>query len=153
MDLKQIKTGPRRRRRKRVGRGESSGLGKTCGRGHKGYGARAGNPVRVAYEGGQMPLHRRLPKRGFHNIFKKAYACVNVARLNRYGDGEELDEARLIRDGLIRCRPDGLKVLGGGDLEKRITVRAQAFTRTAREKIAAKGGEAVVVPRREAPPE
>lgn len=148
MNLKDVKTGSTRRRRKRVGRGESSGVGKTSGRGHKGYGARAGNARRYAYEGGQMPLYRRLPKRGFNNIFKKRFACVNVAALNRYGDGEELDEARLSADGVITPERDGLKVLGNGDLERKLTIRAQAFSGAAKEKIAAKGGEAVVVPRR-----
>lgn len=148
MNLKDVKTGPPRRKRKRVGRGESSGLGKTSGRGHKGYGARSGNSRRYSYEGGQMPLYRRLPKRGFNNIFKKRFACVNVVVLNRYGDGEELDEARLSADGVITPERDGLKVLGNGELEKKLIVRAQAFSRTATEKIAAKGGEAVVVPRR-----
>ncbi|MCZ6603413.1 MAG: 50S ribosomal protein L15 [Planctomycetota bacterium] len=131
MDLKQVKTGPPRQRRKRVGRGESSGVGKTSGRGHKGYGARAGNSRRYSYEGGQMPLYRRLPKRGFNNIFKKQFACVNVSQLNRYADGEELDAERLKADGLIEIRKHGLKVLGSGDLKKKLTIRAQAFTRSA----------------------
>ena len=93
-----------------------------------------------------MPLYRRLPKRGFNNIFKKQFACINVFELNRYEDGEELDAARLNADGLIEIRKHGLKVLGAGDLNKKLTIRAQAFTRSATEKISAKGGEAHVVP-------
>ena len=146
--MKAVKIGPSRKKRKRVGRGESSGVGKTAGRGHKGYGARAGNSRRYSYEGGQMPLYRRLPKRGFNNIFKKRFACLNVAELNRYADGEELDETRLAKDGLIRTAADGLKILGGGELQRKLVVRAQAFTRSAREKISGKGGEVLVEPRR-----
>lgn len=149
MDLKDVKGGvPPRKRPKRVGRGESSGTGKTAGRGHKGYGARAGNSRRYSYEGGQMPLYRRLPKRGFNNIFKKDYAWINVDQLNRYSDGDVVDEARLVQDGVIRVRKDGLKVLARGDLERRLVVKAQVFSKAAQEKIEAKGGEASVVPRR-----
>ena len=149
MDLKDVKGGvPPRKKPKRVGRGESSGLGKTSGRGHKGYGARAGNARRYSYEGGQMPLYRRLPKRGFNNIFKKDYAWINVDQLNRYADGETVDEARLVEDGVVRPRKDGLKVLARGELERRLTVKAQVFSKAAQGKIEAKGGEATIVPRR-----
>lgn len=147
MDLKEIKQAAgAHRRARRIGRGESSGWGRTAGRGEKGYGARSGNARRYAYEGGQMPLYRRIPKRGFTNIFKKQFAWVNVDRLNRYADGDKIDEVRLAEDGLIRIRKDGLKVLGRGELEKKLTIRAHAFSKTARDKIEGKGGQAEVVP-------
>ena len=148
MDLKDIKKAAgRHRRARRVGRGESSGWGRTSGRGEKGYGARSGNSRRYSYEGGQMPLYRRLPKRGFTNIFKKQFAWVNVDSLNRYADGDQVDETRLAEDGLIRLRKDGLKILGRGELEKKLTVKAHAFSKSAQEKIEGKGGQTEVVTR------
>ena len=146
MDLKDVKqAGGKNRRPRRVGRGESSGWGRTSGRGEKGYNARSGNSRRYSYEGGQMPLYRRLPKRGFTNIFKKQFAWVNVESLNRYDDGEEIDEARLAEDGLIRIRKDGLKVLGRGELEKKLTVKAHKFSKNAKAAIEGAKGEAVIL--------
>jgi len=130
---------------KRVGRGSGSGLGKTSARGHKGQKARSGGGVRPGFEGGQMPLTRRLPKRGFTNIFAKEYATVNVSDLNAFGDGTVITAEFLKEQKLIKKINDGLKVLGNGELEKKLTVRAKKFTKTAQDKIAAAGGNAEVI--------
>ncbi len=130
---------------KRKGRGHGSGNGKTGGRGHKGQKARSGGKVRAGFEGGQMPLARRIPKRGFHNVFAKPLTAVNVAALNRFADGAVVDAAALIEAGVISSCPNGLKVLSNGTLTKKITVKAAAFSASAKEKIEQAGGKAEVV--------
>ena len=130
---------------KRKGRGTGSGNGKTGGRGHKGQKARSGGKVRVGFEGGQMPLVRRVPKRGFNNIFAEPLTAINVAVLNRFEDGAVVDAAALIEKGIISSCPYGLKVLANGTLTKKITVKATAFTESAKEKIEQAGGKAEVV--------
>ena len=130
---------------KRKGRGTGSGNGKTGGRGHKGQKARSGGKVRVGFEGGQMPLVRRVPKRGFNNIFAKPLTAVNVAVLNRFEDGAVVDAAALIEKGIISSCPNGLKVLSNGNLTKKVTVKAAAFSASAKEKIEQAGGKAEVI--------
>jgi large subunit ribosomal protein L15 len=130
---------------KRRGRGIGSGNGKTGGRGHKGQNARSGGGVRVGFEGGQMPLSRRVPKRGFNNIFAKPFETVNVRELERLPDGAEADAEALIAAGLLsKCRW-GVKILGSGELTKKLTVKASAFSASAKAKIEAAGGKAEVV--------
>ena len=129
---------------KRLGRGIGSGLGKTSGKGHKGQNARSGGGVRPGFEGGQLPLYRKLPKRGFNNKFAINYAIVNVEDLNRYEDGTIVDIAKLLEDRVIRKAYDGLKVLGNGEISKKITVKAAVFSATAKEKIEAAGGKTEV---------
>ena len=129
----------------RKGRGHGSGNGKTGGRGHKGQKARSGGKVRAGFEGGQMPLVRRVPKRGFINIFAKPLTSVNLAVLNRFEDGAVVDAAALIEKGIISSCPNGLKVLANGTLTKKITVKAAAFSESAKEKIEQAGGKAEVV--------
>lgn len=129
-----------RRSRKRIGRGESSGTGKTAGRGTKGQGARSGSGYDPTFEGGQMPLYRSLPKYGFKNINRKEYIPVNVSRLNTFEDGSEVDPQKLRESGLIKGRSHLVKVLGTGDVERKLTVTAHAFSSSAREKIEAAGG-------------
>ena len=130
----------------RKGRGHSSGNGKTAGRGHKGQNARSGGGVRVGFEGGQMPLARRIPKRGFNNIFAKPLESVNVSVLNdRFPDGAEIDAQALLDAGVLSKCQYGVKILGSGDLTKKLTVRATAFSASAKEKIEAAGGKAEVV--------
>ncbi len=126
---------------KRIGRGHGSGNGKTAGKGHKGQKARAGRGQRFGFEGGQMPLQRRVPKRGFNNIFASEFATVNVAALNAFEDGAVVDAAALIEKGIIKKEYDGLKVLGNGELTKKITVKAVAFSAAAKDKIVAAGGK------------
>ena len=130
---------------KRKGRGHGSGNGKTAGRGHKGQNARSGGGVRIGFEGGQMPIYRRLPKRGFTNIFAKAYAEVKVSDLNKFEDGAVVDAQALIEKGIISKELDGVKVLGNGELSKKITVKAAKFTASAASKIEAAGGKAEVM--------
>ncbi len=130
---------------KRKGRGHGSGNGKTAGRGHKGQNARSGGGVRVGFEGGQMPIYRRLPKRGFTNIFAKQYAEVKLADLNKFEDGAVVDAQALKDAGIISKTLDGVKVLGNGDVSKKITVKASKFTAAAKEKIEAAGGKAEVM--------
>ena len=131
--------------RTRVGRGLGSGLGKTSGRGQKGQNSRSGGGVRSGFEGGQMPLYRRLPKRGFNNsVFAKQYAEVNVEQLNRFEDGATVDPVALIEAGILKNVRDGIRILGNGELEKKLTVVAQGFTKSAKAKIEAAGGKAVV---------
>lgn len=129
-----------RHAKKRVGRGPGSGHGKTAGRGEKGQKSRSGFSRMLGFEGGQMPLHRRLPKRGFTNIFKREYAVVNLADLERFDSGASVDEATLRRAGLVKGSNDGIKVLGNGELTKRLTVHAAKFSESARKKIEAAGG-------------
>ena len=130
---------------KRKGRGHGSGNGKTGGRGHKGQKARSCGKVRAGFEGGQMPLARRVPKRGFNNIYAKPLTAINVAALNRFEDGAVVDAAALIEAGVIASCPYGLKVLSNGNLTKKITVKAAAFSASAKEKIEQAGGNAEVV--------
>ena len=130
---------------KRKGRGHGSGNGKTGGRGHKGQKARSGGKVRVGFEGGQMPLVRRVPKRGFNNIFAKPLTAINVAVLNRFEDGAVVDAAALIEAGIISECAYGLKVLSNGTVTKKLTVTAAAFSESAKEKIEQAGGKAEVV--------
>ena len=129
----------------RKGRGAGSGNGKTGGRGHKGQKARSGGKVRVGFEGGQMPLARRIPKRGFNNIFAKPLTAVNLGSLNRFEDGATVDAAALVEAGVISGCPNGLKVLSNGTLTKKLTVKAAAFSESAKEKIEQAGGKAEVV--------
>lgn len=132
--------------RKRVGRGTGSGLGKTSGKGHKGQNARTGGGVRLGFEGGQLPLFRRLSKRGFNNYeFRTVYSTVNVSDLNRFEDGTVVDLALLKEVGLIKKELDGVKVLGNGDLTKKLTVKANNFSKTAKEKIENIGGKTEVI--------
>jgi len=129
----------------RVGRGIGSGSGKTSGRGQKGQKSRSGGGVRPGFEGGQMPLYRRLPKRGFTNIFKKEIVAVNVETLNRFESGTEVTPELLVASGVIKNVKDGVKILGNGSLEKALTVKAHSFSQSAREKIEAAGGRAEVI--------
>lgn len=130
----------------RKGRGPGSGNGKTAGKGHKGQNARSGGGVRPGFEGGQIPLYRKLPKRGFKNFpFKKVYAIVNVSDLNKFEDGAVVDTALLLENKIIRKELDGLKILGKGELTKKLTVKAAVFSATAKEKIEAAGGKTEVV--------
>ena len=130
---------------KRKGRGHATGNGKTAGRGHKGQKARSGGGVRIGFEGGQMPLARRIPKRGFNNIFAKPLTAINVAVLNRFEDGAVVDAAALIEKGILHDCAYGLKVLGNGNVTKKVTVKAAAFSESAKEKIEKAGGKAEVV--------
>jgi len=130
---------------KRLGRGCGSGLGKTSGKGHKGQKARSGGGVRPGFEGGQMPLTRRLPKRGFTNIFAKVYSTVNLSNLESFEDGTVITADLLKEKRIIRKLNDGLKVLGNGNLTKKLTVKADKFTKSAEQKIVAAGGNAEVV--------
>ena len=130
---------------KRLGRGSGSGLGKTSGKGHKGAKARSGGGKRPGFEGGQMPLYRRVPKRGFNNVFGTEYAEVNVERLEAFEDGAVVDAKALLEARIIRKELDGIKVLGGGELTKKLTVKAAKFSASAKEKIEAVGGKAEVI--------
>lgn len=129
---------------KRVGRGAGSGSGKTAGKGHKGQNARSGGGVRPGFEGGQMPLQRRVPKRGFNNIFATRYAIVNVSQLNQFRKGSKVDAEALKKAGLIKKEYDGVKVLGEGELKKSLTVIATKFSASAKEKIEEAGGQVEV---------
>ena len=129
----------------RKGRGAGTGNGKTAGRGHKGQKARSGGGVRVGFEGGQMPLARRLPKRGFNNIFAKKLEAINVASLNKFEDGATVNVCDLLEKGILSKCEFGVKVLGNGTLTKKLTVRASAFSASAKEKIEAAGGKAEVI--------
>lgn len=131
---------------KRIGRGHGSGQGKTAGKGHKGQKARSGGSIRPGFEGGQMPLQRRMPKRGFNNIFAKEFATVNVSELEkRFESGAVVDADALIASGAIKNAKDGIKILGNGELSKNITVKAVKFTASAKEKIEKAGGTAEVI--------
>jgi len=129
-----------RHAKKRIGRGPGSGHGKTSGRGEKGQKSRSGYSRMLGFEGGQMPLHRRLPKRGFTNIFKKEYAIVNLSDLERFDNGATVDETALRQAGLVKGKNDGIKVLGHGSVTKKLTVHASKFSDTARKQIEAAGG-------------
>lgn len=146
MKLNELKPAPgSKRERKRVGRGTGSGMGKTSTRGQTGQKSRSGGGVRPGFEGGQMPLSRRLPKRGFTNIFAKEYSIVNVRDLNRFEDGTEVTAQLLKEQRLIRKVQDGVKILGNGEITKKLTVKAAKFTKTAADKIKAAGGTAEVI--------
>ncbi len=134
-----------RKEKKRVGRGPGSGMGKTSTRGHKGQWARSGGGVRPGFEGGQMPLSRRLPKRGFNNIFAKVYTTINVSDLEKFENGTVITVEMLKSECVIKKINDGLKVLGDGNLTKKLTVQAKKFTKTAQQKIEAAGGSIEVV--------
>ena len=130
---------------KRIGRGHGSGNGKTAGKGHKGQKARAGHGMRPGFEGGQMPLQRRIPKRGFNNIFAKEVVSVNVGSLNCFEDGAQVDVEALKKAGILKKSGDSLKILAGGEISKKLTVKADAFSEAAKAKIEAAGGKAEVI--------
>jgi len=154
MRLHDLKPRPgAKHRRKRLGQGESSGHGKTSGRGGKGQTARSGSSIRIGFEGGQMPLIRRIPKRGFnHARFATRYLAVNVGDLNNFADGARVDEQLLRDEGLANGKGDGVKILGDGELSKKLTVSASAFSASAKAKIEAKGGTCEIVSRKPAAP-
>ena len=129
-----------RKKRKRLGRGVASGTGKTAGRGTKGHNSRSGGGVRPGFEGGQMPLHRRLPKRGFTNIFKKKIAIINIRDLSRFETGSVIDKSTLAGSGLIKGKNDGIKLLGQGEINMPLTIRINSVSKSASEKIIAAGG-------------
>ncbi len=130
---------------KRIGRGHGSGQGKTAGKGHKGQKARAGRGMRVGFEGGQMPLQRRIPKRGFNNIFAKNIKAVNVGTLESFEDGAVVDTQALIDAGIVKTCCDGVKILSNGQLTKKLTVKVMAYSEAAKSKIEAAGGKAEVI--------
>ena len=130
---------------KRKGRGHATGNGKTAGRGHKGQKARSGGGVRIGFEGGQMPLARRIPKRGFNNIFAKPLEAINVSDLEKFEDGAVVDAKALLDAGVLSMCRYGVKILGNGEISKKLTVKASAFSETAKEKIEAAGGKAEVI--------
>ena len=130
---------------KRLGRGVGSGSGKTAGRGTKGFNSRSGGGVRPGYEGGQMPLHRRLPKRGFANIFRKNIAVINIRDLKRFDKGSVVDEAALIQTGLISGKRDGIKLLGHGEIDYALEIKLNKISKKAREKVEAAGGKIEVI--------
>ena len=130
---------------KRIGRGHGSGHGKTAGKGHKGQRARSGGGVRIGFEGGQMPLARRIPKRGFNNLFGTTYTVINVSDLEVFKEGTVVDEELLVASGIVKKLNDGVKVLGNGELSKNLTVKAAAFSASAKEKIEKAGGKAEVM--------
>ncbi|MFM1627229.1 50S ribosomal protein L15 [Streptococcus mutans] len=134
-----------RKTRNRVGRGSSSGNGKTAGRGQKGQKARSGGNIRSGFEGGQTPLFRRLPKRGFTNINAKEYALVNLEQLNVFEDGAEVTPVVLVETGIVKAEKSGIKILGNGDLTKKLTVKAAKFSKSAEAAIIAKGGSIEVI--------
>lgn len=129
----------------RKGRGTGSGNGKTAGKGHKGQNARSGGGVKPGFEGGQLPLYRKLPKRGFYNRFGKTYAIVNVSVLNKFEDDTVVDLAALVKTGIVKNICDGVKILGNGEITKKLTVKATIFSETAKEKIEAAGGKTEVI--------
>lgn len=146
MKLHELKPAPGSRKKcKRLGRGTGSGLGRNSGKGEKGQKSRSGGGVRIGFEGGQMPLYRRVPKRGFTNIFKKEYAILNLDRLNIFENGSEVTEAILLDMGIINRLKDGVKILAKGNLERSLTVRVSKFSQSAIEKIEAAGGKAEVI--------
>ena len=134
-----------KKKAKRIGRGHGSGWGKTAGKGHKGQKARSGGSIRPGFEGGQMPLQRRIPKRGFNNIFAKKIVAINVSDLNKFDDGAEVDAQALINAGIVKKEYDGIKLLGNGEISKKLTVKVAAYSESAKQKIEAAGGKAEVV--------
>ncbi|HEX3010929.1 MAG TPA: 50S ribosomal protein L15 [Syntrophomonadaceae bacterium] len=146
MNLSELKSpAGSNKNRKRVGRGIGSGHGKTSTRGHKGQKARSGGGVRPGFEGGQMPLQRRIPKRGFTNIFRKEYVIINVKDLNRFEDGTEVTPEVLMEAGLIKSLKDEVKILGDGELEKKLVLKVHKVSQQAQEKVAARGGKVEVI--------
>ena len=146
LQLHTIKPNPgAKHRRKRLGNGESSGLGKTCGKGNKGQKARSGGKLRIGFEGGQMPLARRIPKRGFNNIFAKPLEIINLSALNKFEDGEIVTAEALLAKGILSKCEYGYKVLGNGKVTKKVNVEASAFSASAKEAIEAAGGKAEVI--------
>ena len=146
MKLNQLTATPgATKERKRIGRGYGAGTGKTAGKGHKGQKARAGHGQQPGFEGGQMPMQRRLPKRGFNNIFAKEIIAINVGSLNKFEDGASVDAAALMEAGILKKDCDGIKILSNGTLTKKLTVKANAFSAAAKEKIEAAGGKAEVI--------
>ena len=129
----------------RLGRGVGSGTGKTAGRGTKGYNSRSGGGVRPGYEGGQMPLHRRLPKRGFANIFRKNIAVINIRDLKRFDKGRVVDEAALVQSGLVSGKRDGIKLLGHGEIDYALDIKLSHISKSAREKVEAAGGKVEII--------
>ncbi|MFD2657866.1 MULTISPECIES: 50S ribosomal protein L15 [Gracilibacillus] len=145
MKLHELKPSQAKKQRNRVGRGMSSGNGKTSGRGHKGQKARSGGGVRPGFEGGQMPLFQRLPKRGFTNINRKDFAIVNLETLNNFDEGTEVTPELLLETGTISKVKSGVKILGNGKLEKKLTVKAHKFSASAKDAIEAAGGQTEVI--------
>ena len=146
MKLHELKPADGARKDKtRVGRGTGSGCGKTSGRGHKGQKARSGGGVRPGFEGGQMPIYRRLPKRGFKNVWRKEFAEVNVETLNLFDDNTTVDAVVLVEAGILKNVLDGVRILGNGEITKKLNVKAQGFTKSAKEKIEAAGGTVEVI--------
>jgi len=146
MKLHELQPAPgSRHSRKRVGRGTGSGMGKTSTRGHKGQWARSGGGVRLGFEGGQNPLYRRLPKRGFNNIHRKEFAIVNLEDLNKFAAGSEVTPETLLESGIVKNPKDGIKILGDGELNVSLTVKANKFSQSAIEKIQAAGGKSEVI--------
>lgn len=146
MKLHELKPAQRKNKeRKRRGRGIGSGLGKTSGRGQKGQKSRSGGGVRIGFEGGQMPLYRRLPKVGFTNIFRKEYAIVNIGDLEIFENGTEVTPEVLKEAGLVKAMKNGVKILGNGEISKELTVKAHKFSKTAAERIIASGGKVEVI--------
>ncbi|TLG77436.1 50S ribosomal protein L15 [Culicoidibacter larvae] len=146
MKLHELKyTEGSRKNKNRVGRGPASGNGKTAGRGHKGQNARSGGGVRPGFEGGQTPLFRRIPKRGFTNVFRKEYTIVNIDTLNRFDNGTEVTPDLLLSTGVISKLSDGIKILGNGQLEKKLTVKAHKFSGSAKTAIEGAGGSIEVI--------
>ncbi|HEY8423021.1 MAG TPA: 50S ribosomal protein L15 [Thermoclostridium sp.] len=145
MTLSELRPSVPRKLPKRKGRGQGTGNGKTAGRGHKGQNARSGGGVRPGFEGGQMPLYRRVPKRGFNNIFGKTYTEVKLSDLERFDDGTVVNAELLLNEGIIKKINDGIVVLGSGDISKKLTVQAARFTKSAQQKIEAAGGKVEVV--------
>ena len=146
MKLHELQPAPgSRHTKKRVGRGTGSGMGKTSTRGHKGQWARSGGGVRVGFEGGQNPLYRRLPKRGFTNINRKEYAIVNLEDLNKFAAGSEVTVETLLESGVVKNPRDGIKILGDGEIKVGLTVKANKFSQSAIEKIQAAGGKTEVI--------
>ena len=141
MEIHNLGPAVEKKSRNRVGRGIGSGNGKTAGKGHKGQKARTGGKIRRGFEGGQTPLYRRIPKRGFNNIFSTEYATVNVSDFERFEDGTVVNMELLVKEGIVRKELAGLKVLGNGTLTKKVTVEAKKFTNAAKEKIEAVGGK------------
>ena len=146
MNIQTLSPAPNSRKtQKRLGRGIGSGIGKTSGKGHKGQNARSGGGVRPGFEGGQMPLYRRLPKRGFKNVWAMKYSEINVSTLNKFEDGAEVTPELLKASGLIKKLEDGVSVMGNGEITKKLTVSAHRFTKTAIEKIEKAGGKVIVL--------
>ncbi|AFC33636.1 50S ribosomal protein L15 [Paenibacillus mucilaginosus] len=146
MKLHELTSAPgSRSARKRVGRGVGSGMGKTSTRGHKGQNARSGGGVRPGFEGGQNPLYRRLPKRGFNNQFRKEYAVINVEELNKFAAGTEVTPEVLLQSGIVKNPKDGIKILGNGEITVGLNVKASKFSQSAVEKIQAAGGQTEVI--------